>query len=211
MSPFSSHHHHGQLSKQYSISHGGGCHSHQTLTPVPVKCIFTKAGLTLSQPIRLQSITISFGRNRTMVYILFLLFSPFGIRLIVVCFFFLMSSNELSTTFVLLFFNFFYWSSICQHIAQHPVLILPSASFSAHHPVTLRPHPPPLPLPLVHFPELGVCHVLSPLLIFSLIFSPFPFIPYHKFLYSPNEWGHIMFVLQLTYCTQHNTLQFHPR
>ena len=46
---------------------------------------------------------------------------------------------------------------------------------------------------------------------FPLIFSPFPFIPFHYSLYSPNEWDHIMFVLlRLTYFTQHNTLQFHP-
>ena len=34
---------------------------------------------------------------------------------------------------------------------------------------------------------------------FFLIFSSFPFIPFHYFLYSPNKWDHIMFVLQLTY------------
>ena len=74
------------------------------------------------------------------------------------------------------------------------------------------PQPPPLPSPLAHFPELGVFHVLSPFLIFPTYFSPFPFIPFHYFLYSPNEWDHIMFVLlRLTHFTQHNTLQFHPR
>ena len=51
-----------------------------------------------------------------------------------------------------------------------------------------------------------------PFWYFPLIFSPFPFIPFHYCLYSPNEWDHIMFVLlRLTYFTQHNTLQFHPR
>ena len=51
-----------------------------------------------------------------------------------------------------------------------------------------------------------------PFWYFPLIFSPFPFIPFHYFLYSPNEWDHIMFVLlRLTYFTQHNTFQFHPR
>ena len=30
---------------------------------------------------------------------------------------------------------------------------------------------------------------------FPLIFSPFPFIPFHYFLYSPNEWDHIIFIL----------------
>ena len=90
--------------------------------------------------------------------------------------------------------------------SAHPVKCPPQC------PVTPTACPPPLPLPLVGFPELGVSHVLSPSLIFSLIFSPFPFIPFHYCLYSPNEWDHIMFVLlQLTYFTQHNTLQFHPR
>ena len=51
-----------------------------------------------------------------------------------------------------------------------------------------------------------------PFWYFPLSFSPFPFIPFHYFLYSPNEWDHTMFVLlQLTYFTPHNTLQFHPR
>ena len=51
-----------------------------------------------------------------------------------------------------------------------------------------------------------------PFWYFPLIFSPFPFIPFYYFLYSPNEWDHIMFVLLLlAYFTQHNTLQFHPR
>ena len=50
-----------------------------------------------------------------------------------------------------------------------------------------------------------------PFWYFPLIFSPFPLIPFYYYLYSPNEWDHIMFVLLwLTYFTQHNTLQFHP-
>lgn len=90
-------------------------------------------------------------------------------------------------------------------------MLIPSVPLSAHHPVTPIPCPPPFPLPLVRFPELGVSHALSPSLIFSLIFSPFPFIPFYYFLYSPNEWDHIMIVLlQMTYFTQHHTLQVHP-
>ena len=51
-----------------------------------------------------------------------------------------------------------------------------------------------------------------PFWYFPHISSPFPYIPFHYYLYSPNEWEHIMFVLlRLTYFTQHNTLQFHPR
>ena len=46
---------------------------------------------------------------------------------------------------------------------------------------------------------------------FPLVLFPFPFIPFHYFLYSPNEWDHITFVLlRRTYFTQCNTLQFHP-
>ena len=89
--------------------------------------------------------------------------------------------------------------------------ITPSAQpikcpLSARHPFTSSPSPP-----LVRFPELGVFHVLSPFLIFPTHFFPLPSIPFHYYLYSPNEWDHIMFVLlRLTYFTQHNTLQFHP-
>ena len=51
-----------------------------------------------------------------------------------------------------------------------------------------------------------------PFWYFPHISSPFPYIPFHYYLYSPNEWDHIMFVLlRLTYFTQHNTPQFHPR
>ena len=66
--------------------------------------------------------------------------------------------------------------------------------------------------PSVCFPELGVSHVQSPSLIFPSFSLLSPLIPSTIFLYSPNEWDHIMFVLfRLTYFTQHNTLQFHPR
>ena len=74
------------------------------------------------------------------------------------------------------------------------------------------PQPAPLPLPFVCFPELGVSHGLSPSLIFPTHFLSFPLYYLSLFLYSPKEWDHIMFVLfWLTYFTQHNTLQFHPR
>ena len=95
--------------------------------------------------------------------------------------------------------------------------IIPSA-----HPIKCSPqcpspsHPNPLPTSPsttpYSFPRVRGLSCLSPSLIFSLIFSPFPFIPFHYFLYSPNEWDHIMFALfWLTYFTQYNTLQFHPR
>ena len=71
---------------------------------------------------------------------------------------------------------FFYWSSICQHIAYHPVLILSSAPLSACHLVTPSPCPPPLPLPLVRFPELGVSHGLSSSLIFNTHFQESDFL-----------------------------------
>ena len=83
---------------------------------------------------------------------------------------------------------------------------------SARHPFTPTPRPPPLLPPLVRFPELAVFTFCLPFWYFPHISSPFPYIPFHYYLYSPNEWEHIMFVLlRLTYFTQHNTLQFHPR
>ena len=92
------------------------------------------------------------------------------------------------------------------------MLIPSSAPLSARHPFTPTPHPPPLPPPLVRFPELAVFTFCLPFWYFPHISSPFPYIPFHYYLYSPNEWDHIMFVLlRLTYFTQHNTLQFHPR
>ena len=61
-------------------------------------------------------------------------------------------------------------------------------------------------------PELGVFMFCLPFWYFPHISSPFPSIPFHYYLYSPNEWEHTLFVLlRLTYFTQHNTLQFHPR
>ena len=75
-----------------------------------------------------------------------------------------------------------------------------------------HPHPPPLPSPLVHFPELVVFMICLPFWYFPQVSSPFPYIPFHYYLYSPNEWEHTMFVLlRLTYFTQHDTIQFHPR
>ena len=85
----------------------------------------------------------------------------------------------------------------------------------SQYPSPSHPYSPPTSLstPPCSFPRVRSlsCSVsLSD--ISPLIFSPFPIIPFHYFLYSPNEWEHIMFVLlRLTYFTQHNTLQFHPR
>ena len=81
----------------------------------------------------------------------------------------------------------------------------PSPILPHHHPS------PPLPPSLVHFPELGVFMFCLPFWYFLPLSSPFPLIPFHYYLYFPNEWDHIMFVLLwLTYSTQHNPLQFHP-
>ena len=92
------------------------------------------------------------------------------------------------------------------------MLIPSSVPLSVRHPLTPTPCPPPLPPPLVRFPELAVFTFCLPFWYFPHISSPFPYIPFHYYLYSPNEWEHIMFVLlRLAYFTQHNTLQFHPR
>ena len=90
------------------------------------------------------------------------------------------------------------------------MLIPSSAPLSARHPFTPTPRPPPLPPPLVCFPELGVSHGLSPFLIFPTHFLSFPLYSISLFFIFP-KWMRLMFVLlQLTYFTQHNTLQFHP-
>ena len=92
--------------------------------------------------------------------------------------------------------------------SAHPVKCPPQC------PSHIHPHPRPshLTSPLVHFPELGVFMFCLPFWYFLPSSSPFPTSPFHYYLYSPNEWEHIMFVLlRLTYFTQHNTLQFHPR
>ena len=73
-------------------------------------------------------------------------------------------------------------------------------------------HPPSPSTTPSSFPELGVFMFCLPFWYFPHTSSPFPYIPLHHYLYSPNEWEHIMFVLlRLTYFTQHNTRQFHPR
>ena len=121
-------------------------------------------------------------------------------------FFYLQIFTNFNFDFSFVFtFYFFYWSSICQHIATysitpraHPAKCPPQCPSPSH------PNPPPTSPSTTpySFPRLGDSHVLSPSLIFSLIFSPFPFIPFHYFLYSPNEWDHITFVLlRLTYFT----------
>ena len=92
--------------------------------------------------------------------------------------------------------------------SAHPVKCPPQCPSPIHR----TPHPPPLPPTLVHFPELRLFMFCLPFWYFPHISSPFPSIPFHYYLYSPNEWEHIMFVLlRLTHFTQHNTLQFHPR
>ncbi|CAK7289008.1 L-lactate dehydrogenase B chain [Vulpes lagopus] len=50
----------------------------------------------------------------------------------------------------------FYWCLIYQHTEKHPVLIPSSVHLSARHPFPSNTRPPPLPPPLVRFPELGV-------------------------------------------------------
>ena len=72
-------------------------------------------------------------------------------------------------------------------------------------PSPIHSHPPPSSpsTTLVRFPELAVFTFCLPFSYFPHISSPFPYIPFHYYLYSPNEWEHIMFVLlRLTYFTQ---------
>ena len=86
--------------------------------------------------------------------------------------------------------------------SSHPVKWPPQC------PSPIHPHPPPTSPSITpsSFPELGVFMFCPPFWYFPLISSPFPYIPFHYHLYSPNEWEHTMFVLlQLTYITQDNT------
>ena len=85
--------------------------------------------------------------------------------------------------------------------SAHPVRCPPQCP-SPSHPVPLATSisTTPCSFPRVRSLSCSVSYFLS-----------VHFIPFHYFLYSPNEWDHIMFVpLQLTYFTQHNTLQFYP-
>ena len=80
-------------------------------------------------------------------------------------------------------------------------------------PITQSPQPP------AHFPFYYPCsfprvRCLSCFVTLTDIFThflSFPFIPFHYYLYSPNEREYMFVLLRLTYFTQHNTLQFHPR
>ena len=92
------------------------------------------------------------------------------------------------------------------------MLIPSSVPLSTRQIFTHTPRPPPLLPPLVRFPELGAFMFCLPFWYFPHISTPFPYIPFHYYLSSPNECEHTLFVLlQLTYFTQHNTLQYHPR
>ena len=90
----------------------------------------------------------------------------------------------------------------------HPVKCPPQC-LSPSHPNPLLTSPSTTPC---SFPRVSPSCSVSLTAIshsFSLLSPLFPFT---IFLYSPNEGEHIMFVLlRLTYFTQHNTLQFHPR
>ena len=94
--------------------------------------------------------------------------------------------------FYLLICLFFYWSSICQHLAYHPVLIPSSVPLSSCHPVTPTSRPPPLPLLLVRFPELGrslSCFVtLSDIShSFSLLSPLFPFTLFYIYYFTQEQ------------------------
>ena len=88
-------------------------------------------------------------------------------------------------------------------------MLIPS---SACHPVIPFPCPHPFLPPLVRFPELGVSHVLLTSLIFPPHFLSFPLYSLSLFFIFP-KWMRPYNVCPspLTYFTQHNTLQFHPR
>ena len=91
----------------------------------------------------------------------------------------------------------------------HPIKCPPQCPSPSHSiPLPTSPSTTTCSFPRVRSLSCSV----SPSDISHSFFSPFPFIPFHYFLYSPNEWDHRMCVLlPLTYFTQHHTLQVHPR
>ena len=92
------------------------------------------------------------------------------------------------------------------------MLIPSSAPLSAHHPVTQTPYPPPLPPPLVRFPELGVFHVLSPFLIFPTHFFSLPLYSL-SLLFIFSKWMRTYTVCPSLIDLLHSAYypQFHPR
>ena len=92
--------------------------------------------------------------------------------------------------------------------SAHPVKCPPQC------PSHIHPHRPPSSPSITpsSFPWVRSLYVLSPFLIFPTHFFSLPLYSLYYYLYSPNEWEHTMFVLLwLTYFTQHNTFQLHPR
>ena len=92
----------------------------------------------------------------------------------------------------------------------HPIKCPPQCLSPSH------PHPPPTSVSTnpSSFPRVrSLSYSVSLSYISPLIFLILsPLFPFTIFLYSPNEWDHIMFVLlRLTYFTQHHTLQVPPR
>ena len=114
---------------------------------------------------------------------------------------------QIISYFFVYFFIGVQFASILHNTQCSSHQVLPSVS------ITILPttHPPTLLPPLVRFPELGVFMFCLPFWYFLHISSPFPYIPFHYYLYSPNEWDHMFVLLRLTYFTQHHTLQVHPR
>ena len=82
----------------------------------------------------------------------------------------------------------FNWPTYRITRSAHPVKCPPQCPS----PIRPIPHPPPLPAPLVLFPELGVFMISLPSWYFPNVSSPFPYIPFHYYLYSPKEWEHTL-------------------
>ena len=90
------------------------------------------------------------------------------------------------------------------------MLILSRSPISVCYPVTPSTCLPPLPLHLVHFPDLEGCHALSLSQIIPIPFLSFPLDTFHYSFILFVGVNHMRIILLwLTKFTQHNPIQFH--
>ena len=123
----------------------------------------------------------------------------FTLLVFTLCWFYSFSDKYLLSIFCRVVTWVFFFSFFKMEFDLPTYSITPSAHPIQCSPQSLSPsHPTPLPTLLSTtpcFPELGVSHVLLPSLIFPTHFLSFLFFALHYFLYLPNKWDRIMFVL----------------
>ena len=84
------------------------------------------------------------------------------------------SRTECPEYYMMEYFFFFVYFLLEFHLPTYSITPSAHLSNAPSVPVTQSPRPPPLPLSLVHFSELGVSNVLSPSLLFPTDFLSFP-------------------------------------